>query len=101
MRYLHPHLFEFDRVIVLGDKQRAPRIAEVLQLLEHPEQNAVVNLLAVPLEDRPSFFVELLPRVQGLRVRTGQEFLLSWPGGLPEPAGPKSGLVPAIGRWHR
>jgi hydroxymethylpyrimidine pyrophosphatase-like HAD family hydrolase len=42
--------------IVLGDSRQAPRVAEVLQLLENPEQNAVVNLLGLALEERPSFF---------------------------------------------
>jgi len=57
---------------VLGDSQRAPSAAEVLDLLEQPDQNVVVNLLGTKLEDRPAFFEGLLPRLQELRARTGR-----------------------------
>jgi hypothetical protein len=33
---------------------------------------AVINLLGLPLQDRPSFFVGLLPHLQELRARTGR-----------------------------
>jgi HAD superfamily hydrolase (TIGR01484 family) len=62
----------FEGAVVLGNNQRAPGVDEVLQLLENPETNAVVNLLGLRLEDRPSFFVGLLPRLQELRVQTGR-----------------------------
>lgn len=57
---------------VLGDPQRAPLVQEVLDLLEKPDQDVVVNLLGVALEHRPAFFDELLPRLQELRSRTGR-----------------------------
>jgi hypothetical protein len=62
----------FEAAVVLGDDKRAPSIAEVLQLLEYPDQNAVVNLLGLALEDRPAFFAALLARLQALRVQTGR-----------------------------
>jgi hypothetical protein len=43
----------------------------VLELLQKPDQNVVVNLLGVALEQRPAFFIGLLPRLQELRARTG------------------------------
>lgn len=62
----------FEDAVVLGNKQRAPSMAEVLQLLEDPERNVVANLLGLPLADRPSFFLTLLPRLQEQRARTGR-----------------------------
>lgn len=57
--------------VALGSSSRAPSISEVLELLAKPEQSVVVNLLGVALEHRPSFFIELFPRLQELRARTG------------------------------
>jgi hypothetical protein len=48
----------------------------VLQLLSKPGQNAVVNLVGLPIADRPSFFLALLPRLQELRARTGRPHCL-------------------------
>jgi hypothetical protein len=47
-------------------------VDEVLQVLAEPDDNLVVNLLAVKLEDRPLFFANLLPRLQELRASTGR-----------------------------
>ena len=58
--------------IVLGDQQRAPGPQEVLDVLDAPDRHAVVNLLGVPLKDRPAFFDALLPRLQELRARVGR-----------------------------
>ena len=44
----------------------------VLEVLKSPEQNVVVNLIGMPLADRPPFFMDLLPRLQELRARTGR-----------------------------
>jgi hydroxymethylpyrimidine pyrophosphatase-like HAD family hydrolase len=62
----------FEDAVVLGDHQRAPTIAEALRLLEPPEQQLVVNLLGLPLEDRPAFFTGLLARLRASRARTGR-----------------------------
>jgi hypothetical protein len=40
--------------------------------LKDPDQNVVVNLLGMPLADRPSYFLALLPRLQELRATTGR-----------------------------
>lgn len=58
--------------VVLGSPQRAPLVAEVIDLLRDPARNAVVNLLGVALEHRPGFFGELLPALLDLRARTGR-----------------------------
>ncbi|OUL35569.1 hypothetical protein BV372_10820 [Nostoc sp. T09] len=62
----------FEAGVILGDSGRAPRIAEVIDLLEQPNQNVVVNLLGIALQDRPAFFAELLPVLLELRSRTGR-----------------------------
>ncbi|WP_447980068.1 HAD-IIB family hydrolase [Candidatus Nitrospira bockiana] len=62
----------FDGAVALGTSERAPTVAEIIQLLDNPEANGVVNLLGLPLQDRPAFFVGLLPRLQELRAKTGR-----------------------------
>jgi HAD superfamily hydrolase (TIGR01484 family) len=62
----------FEGAVILGDRQRAPSVAEALELLENPNQNAVINLIGVSLENRPSFFENLLPHLQQLRAKSGR-----------------------------
>lgn len=62
----------FEDAVALGNTQQAPNLDEILQLLDNPEANAVVNLVALPFGDRPAFFVALLSRLQEMRVRTGR-----------------------------
>jgi HAD superfamily hydrolase (TIGR01484 family) len=57
--------------ITLGDEREAPRGEEVLRVLSRPESSVVVNLLGLPLEERPGFFVELLARVGELQRSVG------------------------------
>jgi HAD superfamily hydrolase (TIGR01484 family) len=56
----------------LGTPQRPPGVDEVVQFLQKPGANAVVNLVGLPIADRPSFFLSLLPRLLELRARTGR-----------------------------
>ena len=62
----------FEGAVVLGDRQRAPTVTEALQLLEPPEQHVVVNLLGLPLPDRPGFLTTFLAHLHELRARTGR-----------------------------
>jgi HAD superfamily hydrolase (TIGR01484 family) len=62
----------FENVLVLGNKDRAPSVNEVLQILETPLTKPVVNLLGLPLRDRPAFLTALLPGIQELRRRFGR-----------------------------
>jgi HAD superfamily hydrolase (TIGR01484 family) len=90
--------------ITLGGPQRGPTVDEILQLLKRPEENAVVNLVGLPLADRPPFFLALLTRLLEMRARTGRPHWLvvdeahhllpaSWePGTLALPQGLKSTL---------
>ena len=57
---------------MLGDSQREPSVAEVLDVLAKPGQNVVVNLLGIAVERRPAFFHALLPELQELRAATGR-----------------------------
>jgi HAD superfamily hydrolase (TIGR01484 family) len=58
--------------ISLGHPKHGPTVDEVLQVLKNAGENAVVNLVGMPLEDRPSFFLALWPRLQETRARTGR-----------------------------
>ncbi len=62
----------FEGAIVLGNGSREPNISEVMELLRKPDQNVILNLLAVKLEERPAFFSGLLPLLLELRSRTGR-----------------------------
>ena len=63
---------EIAEAVVLGDSQREPSVAEVLDVLAKPGQSVVVNLLGIALERRPAFFHALLPQLQELRAGTGR-----------------------------
>ena len=58
--------------VTLGRVGRGPMADEVLDVLAKPDQNLVVNLLGLPVADRPPFFLELLPRLHDLRAHTGR-----------------------------
>jgi HAD superfamily hydrolase (TIGR01484 family) len=58
--------------IVLGGKDHAPTLPEISDVLRAPDRDLVVNLLGVPLHDRPAYFARLLPRLQELRTKTGR-----------------------------
>jgi hypothetical protein len=59
--------------IVLGDAQRAPREAEILDVLRNPAgRTLVVNMLGLPVEQRPGFFTSLLAPIRQLRTETAR-----------------------------
>jgi hypothetical protein len=58
--------------VVLGNADRAPTVAEMLDVLKGPGQNVVVNLLGISLESRPEFFVGALARLRELRIKVGR-----------------------------
>ena len=63
---------EFERFVTLGGPQRVPGASEVLEVLNTVEHSLSINLLGVPLADRPTLFLSLLSRVQELRAATGR-----------------------------
>ena len=63
---------EFERFVTLGGPQQVPGVSEILEVLNAIEYSVSVNLLGVPLADRPSMFMSLLSRIQELRAKTGR-----------------------------
>lgn len=62
---------EYPGIVTLGDPDRVPGVEQVPELLEPPDTSLVVNLIGMPLRDRPGYFAELLPRLASLRARVG------------------------------
>ncbi|MCS6263599.1 MAG: HAD family hydrolase [Nitrospira sp.] len=62
----------FPQAIILGTAQDGPSHAEILTALANPNNHVVVNLVGLPLQDRPSFFLTLLPKLQELRSKSGR-----------------------------
>ncbi len=58
--------------VTLGNGKSGPTADEVLQLLKKPSNNVVVNLVGLPLADRPRFFLSLMPSLLEMRARTGR-----------------------------
>ncbi len=59
-------------VITIGNQHHEIAVNEVLSLLEDPKITLNVNLLGIPLADRPEFFGRLFPSLQAIRTRTGR-----------------------------
>jgi len=63
---------EFEALVTLGGPNRIPGISEILEVLNTHRKSLGVNLLGVPMADRPTFFQGLLSRIQELRAKTGR-----------------------------
>lgn len=63
---------DFPEVAVFGDADSPPLQGEVVKILEQPEENVVVNTLAISYADRPLFFRKLFTALTDLRVRFGR-----------------------------
>lgn len=61
-----------ESAIKLGDGSSAPTKAQVLDLMEKPDANVIVNGLALLIDERPDFFAELMPGLAGFRFRTAR-----------------------------
>jgi hydroxymethylpyrimidine pyrophosphatase-like HAD family hydrolase len=62
----------FTSAVTFGDEKHAPTVEQVLQTLQKPDTQIVVNLMGIALADRPSFFSALLARLQESRSQTGR-----------------------------
>jgi HAD superfamily hydrolase (TIGR01484 family) len=62
----------FTEAVILGTGQRGPSVQEIFTAVDKPDNSVVVNLVGLPLQDRPSFFLGLVPRLQELRAKTGR-----------------------------
>jgi len=58
--------------LVLGNPERATPIDEFMHAMESPANNVVVNLLGVPLADRPTYCSQVLPAIRKLRSTYGR-----------------------------
>ena len=58
--------------VTVGDVKGPPPLSQVMELVEQPDQNLVVDLTGVELADRPGFFAELMPKLSELRTRTAR-----------------------------
>ncbi len=63
---------EFRSGVVFGDAKSPPRLAEVVKLLERPDDSFVVNMLAVPIEDRPALLSDFISAIANLRGKIGR-----------------------------
>jgi HAD superfamily hydrolase (TIGR01484 family) len=63
---------ELRDVVVLGDSKQVPRIGEAIALLENPDTNIVINLLAIDPAERPHFLAKLLPELAMMRAVSGR-----------------------------
>ncbi len=59
-------------VVTIGNQNHPVTVGEVLALLEDPKITLNVNLLGIPLADRPELFGQLFPSLQSIRTRTGR-----------------------------
>jgi hypothetical protein len=62
----------FEGPIEMGGVGRAPSPDEVIKALQQPDRSVSVNLLGMPLQDRPVFLARLIPGLQDLRERYGR-----------------------------
>jgi HAD superfamily hydrolase (TIGR01484 family) len=62
----------FADAVSLGAATRPPSLDEICQLLAKPDSNGIVNLVGLPIGDRPAFFASLAPRLVELRNRNGR-----------------------------
>lgn len=66
---------DYDNVpqaVILGTAQNGPSLTEVLTALANPQTHVVVNLVGLPLHDRPAFFLGLLHKILELRSASGR-----------------------------
>lgn len=61
-----------EKAIVLGGTDQLPSIDDAGQALRKTQLNVVVNMVGMPLADRPDFFLKLLVRLLEFRAATGR-----------------------------
>ncbi|MBO9202270.1 MULTISPECIES: HAD-IIB family hydrolase [Niastella] len=81
----------------IGDTAHAPSVEEVLSLLANPLQSVIVCILAIPLDDRPRYFNNLLTALSQMRKETGHPHWIIADEAhhmLPAPAAPSYYAIP-------
>jgi len=61
-----------DGLISFGDIKHVAPVEQVVRAMQATEQSGSVNLLGLKLEDRPDYLLQLLPRLQALRTKSGR-----------------------------
>jgi hypothetical protein len=61
----------------VGDSKRPPSLEHVMQVLEEPQAQTIVNLVAVSASDRPAYFAALISEIQKQRPKTGRPHWLA------------------------
>jgi hypothetical protein len=62
---------ELDHATSIGHGQTSTDVEAIRQLLEKPSQNAAVNLVSVPVYQRPAVFLALAAELEELRLEKG------------------------------
>jgi len=90
----------FQNALALGSDDRAPSSDEILQILEDPKTQSVVNLRSLSGFKRRSFLTNLLSRIRELQQRLGRPHWLVmnqahqvWPPKSTETVPQKGGLM--------
>jgi hydroxymethylpyrimidine pyrophosphatase-like HAD family hydrolase len=84
-------------VVRIGDNEHQPVLEEVMSLLQNPMQSVIVCILAVPLDDRPRFFNNLLSALSQMRKEIGHPHWIIADEAhhmLPAPAAPSYYAIP-------
>jgi len=87
----------FAEALSLGSANERPDPATIVRALANPEQSIIVNLLGVPVRERPDFFSALLPKILELRTRVARPHWLVIDEAhhlMPESWSPASSTVP-------
>jgi HAD superfamily hydrolase (TIGR01484 family) len=63
---------KFRSAVVFGDAKSPPQVAEVVKLLERPDDSFVINMLSVPLEDRPALQSDFISPIANSRAKIGR-----------------------------
>lgn len=63
---------ELENAVSIGDASTPPQSDEALKLLEQAHTNVVINTQCFSLNERPTYFAQLLPQIAALRTRTGR-----------------------------
>jgi hydroxymethylpyrimidine pyrophosphatase-like HAD family hydrolase len=63
---------QFAGAVTFGGAHQVPEPGGALKALANPVQNVIVNLVGMPLDERPAFLARLYPLVQKMRADVGR-----------------------------
>jgi hydroxymethylpyrimidine pyrophosphatase-like HAD family hydrolase len=62
----------FADALSLGTAKERPSAESVMKAIESPDRSTIVNLMALPVSERPEFLAALLPRLLECRAKTAR-----------------------------